>query len=96
MSDKKKFNTTFIPLWTNKSGNVTSMPLDARAMDQFMEATEGLELGGRFIVKQLSNEARSKFKNPDNAPTHFLEFMSKETVENFKKGREDKNGSGAL
>lgn len=93
----KEYNKTLIALWPTKSGHFKSMPIDARSFDQVHGAVQEVELGGVFIVKKLSEEARAKFKNPATAPTHFLEYISKQSVEEFEaegKAYRESQGSG--
>lgn len=84
MSDKK-YNTTVIALWTTRNGHLWSMDVDAKAYDQVTRAMDdGFKPGCRFIIKTLSEDSRSKFKDPEKAPTHFLEIISPESLEEFK------------
>lgn len=98
MTKNKKFNTTVTALWGTKTGNQMSMKIDAKAFDQIRAALEEVEIGGRLMVKKVSEETRQKFRNPDNAPEYFLEYMSKQQVEEWEaknprnRNREDEGG----
>jgi hypothetical protein len=85
----KNYNVTVIALWETKTNKETtmSMPIDAQAFDRIQDAISKVELGGKFIVKRIKEESRQKFKNPDKAPTHFLEYISAADVEAFEAAR---------
>jgi hypothetical protein len=81
MSDKnKKYNLKVAALWATRSGTMyMSMPVD----DQVFDALQQVEKGGKLVFKVLAEESRSK----DTSPHAYLEFMSKEDVETYNKGR---------
>lgn len=80
----KNYNTTLIALWETKNGNAMSMKIDDRSFDQLQDAFQKVEMGGKIIIKKLKDETREKFKNPETAPTHFLEYISAADVEAYE------------
>ena len=81
---EKQYNKTLSALWETKSGNALSMAIDARSYDQIRAALESVEIGGKLILKKLSDDTRGKFKNPETAPHYFLEYISKDSVAEFE------------
>jgi hypothetical protein len=97
MAKDTKYNKTLIAMWETKNGNAFSMPVDQRSLDQIRGALEAVELGGKLLIKRVSEEARQKFKNPANAPTFFLEYMSKEQVQEWEeKNPRNRDREGGL
>lgn len=91
--DNSKYNKTVIAMWENRNGNVLSMSIDAKGYDKLKEVFDGVEVGGRFILKRLSEESRGKFKDPEKAPHFFLEYMTKESVQEFtERNKRDQGG----
>lgn len=83
-NDNRKYNTTLTALWSTKKGHAMSMKIDARNYDKIKAALEEVEIGGKFIVKALTEETRGKFQDPEKAPNFFLEYIPKGEVERFE------------
>lgn len=83
-----EFNPTFVGLYTSKAGNsLISQKVDPLSYDRAQKAWDKVEIGGKFIVRKLSDESRAKFRNPETAPDYFLEFMSADSVRDFEASR---------
>lgn len=90
MSDKK-YNTTMLALWRQKTGNFMSMRLDDRSMDTLALAFKDIKKGGKIMFKILTEEVRTKFnKKDDKAPHAFIEILSPENVAEFEANRTTK------
>lgn len=76
-----KFNLSIAPLWMTKSGNLASITVN----DQTLEALKNVKPGGKIIVKYLPEERR---RNQDS-PNAYLEFMTKEHMDEFKRKRQE-------
>lgn len=76
-----KFNLSIAPLWLTKSGNLASITVS----DQTLDALKNVKPGGKIIVKFLPEERR---RNQDS-PNAYLEFMTKEHMDEFKRKRQE-------
>lgn len=83
--DPKDYNVSVSALWETRNGNMLSMKIDARALDKIRAALEQVEVGGKLIVKRLSEDSRSKFQSTDRAPHFFLEYITKEQVAEYER-----------
>lgn len=87
----KKYNLTLFPVWRNKfSGAFTSMKVDARMLDSLQQVS----LGGKIMFKELTEESRSKFPDPERAPHAFVEYLTPEKVSEFDTKRTQKSEEG--
>lgn len=85
MSKSKTYNKTIAALWDTKKGNSLSMRIDERTYQQIQEFARSVEIGGKLIVKRLSDETREKFKGgTEKAPNSFLEYISAESVASYE------------
>ncbi len=109
----REYNITLCALWETKNGNSLSMRFDERSLRSMREAFDRIEndykaakegtyadekvLGGKFIVKRLSDEARGKFKDPERAPQYFLEYITRDSAIKFENEKQaEKSRSGGL
>ena len=80
MSNNNKYNLTVAPLFTNNSGNLTSIPITPAIFD----AIQQLKVGGKLLVKP------NKSKSHDRSPDFYLEYMSPEKIAAFKAEQSNK------
>lgn len=85
MPKKKSFEPALSPLFETRSGN-----LSAVVTEETLTQLERLEEGGRILVKYLSEETRNKSKS-DNPPVAYLEYISKETLDELR-AQNEQNG----
>lgn len=76
MNETKNGNVVLCGFWLTRNGHLASMPLDSYFRKMVSEAKDG----GKLLVRARTQESISKSKNPDKAPTHYLEFVSPESV----------------
>ena len=81
---EKKYNTSMIGLYKKKSGNYMSLTLDIRNIDQIMSALKDLKVGGKIMLRHLTDEHKAKFRNPKGAPDAFIDIISPESVAEYE------------
>lgn len=74
-------NIIITGLWKTKNGHYQSMPVDAKPYDTLQKV---LELGGKFIIRNRTEEAIRGAKDPSKTPVAYLEFVPAAEVEAFK------------
>lgn len=83
---EKKYNKSLVSLWKQGSGNFMSMKVDGYTLDQLKTVKEG----GKVMIRFLTEEQRSKFKDKDKAPHAFIDFLTPESVAEYESKRQTK------
>lgn len=84
MEDKKEYNLTVSPLWATQSGNFQRFIKDEEALNELKEAISQLHVGGKLLIKNVKEE----YRNGEKSPHAYIEFITKEKVDEFNKQRE--------
>ncbi len=95
MSNERSENKNVIVagLWLSRNGHYQSMPVDDKGHTAL---TACLEKGGKFLIRKRTAEAIQNSKDPSRAPVAYLEFVPKESVDEFNAKRVRDNGSQGL
>lgn len=89
--DKSKYPTTIAGLWKTRGGKqLRSMPIDERTFDQLQQVLAKAALGGKLIVRTVSEQVREE--KGDKFPEAFLEYISPEQLAAEKAAVEAKDG----
>lgn len=88
MSDKR-YPETVTALWKTRGGKqFRSMLIDERAFDQLQKILANVEIGGRIVFKEVPADRRKSEKSPEA----YIEYMSKELVEEEKAALANRDG----
>ena len=79
--------TPICGLWKTKNGHYHSMSVDQQLIDKLKEVvTAGV--GGKLLIRNRSAQAIADSKNPEKAPTAYLEYSSADNEAAFKANKQ--------